>query len=148
MRSCSRPIAPTIRPADFGQRAWAWLRAIVASGGHSVPAETVARRYGAGSRDMFTGYLPLAISHWLSPTGDLPLADVASLYDNAGEAPILMGERESGGELVVHVGALGAEGKNIPMAGLTPRQPANRTPPLGEVIAVLNHGQPDRATAG
>jgi predicted ABC-type ATPase len=60
----------------------------VAAGGHSVPAATVIRRYRAGLRNMFTDYLPMA--------------DVAAIYDHAGDAPILIAQRESGAELVVH----------------------------------------------
>jgi predicted ABC-type ATPase len=60
----------------------------VAAGGHSIPAEIVTRRYWAGLRNLFTDYLPLA--------------DVAPIYDYAGDAPILIVQRESRAELVVH----------------------------------------------
>jgi predicted ABC-type ATPase len=60
----------------------------VAGGGHSIPAKIVIRRYWAGLRNMFTDYLPLA--------------DVASIYDHGGHAPVLIAQRESGAELLVH----------------------------------------------
>jgi predicted ABC-type ATPase len=60
----------------------------VSAGGHSIPAEIVIRRYWAGLRNMFTDYLPLA--------------DDASIYDYAGDAPILVAQRGSGAELVIH----------------------------------------------
>jgi predicted ABC-type ATPase len=52
----------------------------VAEGGHSIPAEIVVRRYWAGLRNLLTDYLPLA--------------GVASIYDYAGDAPILIAQRE------------------------------------------------------
>jgi predicted ABC-type ATPase len=59
----------------------------VAAGGHSIPAETITRRYWSGLRNMVTDYLPVA--------------DVAAVYDNAGDEPILIAERASDVELVV-----------------------------------------------
>jgi predicted ABC-type ATPase len=60
----------------------------VAAGGHDIPAATVARRYTAGLRNMCAHYLPLA--------------DVATIYDNAGDKPILIAERIPGTDLLVH----------------------------------------------
>jgi predicted ABC-type ATPase len=60
----------------------------VADGGHSVPADIVIRRYRAGWRNMLTYYLPLA--------------DAAAIYDNGGDMPILVAERATGIELVIH----------------------------------------------
>ena len=60
----------------------------VAAGGHSVPEETVARRYRAGLLNMHAEYLPMA--------------DAAAIYDNAGDKPILVAERASGVGLTVH----------------------------------------------
>jgi predicted ABC-type ATPase len=59
----------------------------VAAGGHSVPAEIVTRRYWVGLRNMFADYLPVA--------------DVAAIYDNAGDEPILIAEQAPGVVLVV-----------------------------------------------
>ena len=51
----------------------------VRMGGHSVPAETVRRRYRAGVRNFFGLYERLA-STW-------------RVYDNSGDAPRLIAER-------------------------------------------------------
>ena len=48
-------------------------------GGHNVPAETVRRRYGAGLRNLFNLYEPLA-SAW-------------RLYDSSGLKPALIADR-------------------------------------------------------
>jgi len=48
-------------------------------GGHSVPMETIRRRYRAGARNFFDLYERLA-STW-------------RLYDNSGDAPRLIAER-------------------------------------------------------
>lgn len=80
----------------------------VASGGHSVPDETVTRRYWAGLRNMFAEYLPVA--------------DVASLYDNGGNEPILIARRARWRTRGARRRTLGTDGKNVAMADLTPTQ--------------------------
>jgi predicted ABC-type ATPase len=60
----------------------------VAEGGHFVPREIVIRRYRAGLRNLLADYLPLA--------------DIASVYDNADDKPILIADRAPGAELVIH----------------------------------------------
>ncbi len=52
----------------------------VAQGGHPVPDAIVARRYWAGLRNLRRLYLPLA--------------DVATIYDNADGGRVLVAERE------------------------------------------------------
>jgi predicted ABC-type ATPase len=59
----------------------------VRAGGHAVQPEIVVRRYWAGLRNLRALYLPLA--------------DVAAIYDNAGETPILIAERIAGTDLLV-----------------------------------------------
>jgi predicted ABC-type ATPase len=60
----------------------------VATGGHAVHPAIVTRRYWGGLKNMRANYLPLA--------------DVAAIYDNAGDEPILIAERISGADLTVH----------------------------------------------
>ena len=60
----------------------------VAAGGHAVQPEIVVRRYWSGLRNMYSSYLPLA--------------DVAAVYDNGGDEPILIAERITGADLTVH----------------------------------------------
>ncbi len=60
----------------------------VSAGGHAVQPEIIKRRYWAGLRNFRSLYLPLA--------------DVAAIYDNAGEQPILIAERIADASLVVH----------------------------------------------
>jgi predicted ABC-type ATPase len=60
----------------------------VAKGGHSVPAEVVVRRYYAGLRNMHEFYLPAV--------------DSASIYDNSGDIPVLVAERNPNSHLFVH----------------------------------------------
>ena len=60
----------------------------VSAGGHAVPPEIVIRRYWTGLSNMRAFYLPLA--------------DVAAIYDNAAAEPILIAERISGADLIVH----------------------------------------------
>jgi predicted ABC-type ATPase len=59
----------------------------VAKGGHAVPPKVVVRRYRAGLRNMYAHYLPLA--------------DVAAIYDNSGDEPILIAEGIAGADLTV-----------------------------------------------
>ena len=59
----------------------------VAEGGHDVERDTIVRRYWGGLRNMRCYYLPLA--------------NVAAIYDNGGDEPILIAERASGSELDV-----------------------------------------------
>ena len=54
----------------------------VAHGGHRIPADVVRRRYASGLRNMRHGFLPLA--------------DVARIYDNSGNSPILVAEKHPG----------------------------------------------------
>jgi predicted ABC-type ATPase len=63
----------------------------VSAGGHAVPSDVIVRRYWAGLRNMRAFYLPLA--------------DVAAIYDNAGEEPVLIAERVPKSDLVVYDGA-------------------------------------------
>jgi predicted ABC-type ATPase len=60
----------------------------VRAGGHAVQPEIIIRRYWAGLLNMRAVYLPLA--------------DVAAIYDNAGDVPILIAERSAGADLIVH----------------------------------------------
>ena len=60
----------------------------VAAGGHSVPADAVVRRYRRGVHNLLTGYLPLA--------------DIAGIYDNAGDERRLIADRADGDDLLVH----------------------------------------------
>jgi predicted ABC-type ATPase len=62
----------------------------VSAGGHGVPSDVIVRRYWAGLRNMRAFYLPLA--------------DVAAIYDNAGEEPVLIAERVPKSDLVVYDG--------------------------------------------
>jgi predicted ABC-type ATPase len=64
------------------------VAARVAAGGHSFPSETVVRRYWAGLRNLFTDYLPLA--------------DLAAIYDNSGDEPILIADRAPDSEPAIH----------------------------------------------
>lgn len=61
-------------------------------GGHSVPAETVQRRYSAGLRNFFRLYRPLA-DRWY-------------FYDNSGNEPILIAEGSAGREAAIERPAL------------------------------------------
>lgn len=54
----------------------------VLKGGHSIPDETVTRRYRSGLRNMREFYLPLA--------------DVALIYDNSDEGRVLILEKSPG----------------------------------------------------
>jgi predicted ABC-type ATPase len=51
----------------------------VARGGHHIPEDMIIRRYSAGMYNMRHVFLPLA--------------DVALIYDNSGEAPLLIAEK-------------------------------------------------------
>ncbi len=59
----------------------------VAQGGHPVPDAVVVRRYLAGLRNMRRLYLPLA--------------DVATIYDNADGGRVLIAEREQRGPFII-----------------------------------------------
>jgi predicted ABC-type ATPase len=54
----------------------------VSRGGHNIPTSDIVRRYSAGMRNMRHVFLPLA--------------DVALIYDNSVEPPILVGDKEHG----------------------------------------------------
>ena len=68
-----------------------WLRSVelaiqrvqarVQSGGHDIPTETIRRRYGAGLRNLFKIYIPLADSYLI--------------YDNSAREPALVAESGS-----------------------------------------------------
>jgi len=58
------------------------IRARVALGGHSVPDDTVRRRYARGITNFHTTYAPLADNWWL--------------YDNSGREPRLVARSTSG----------------------------------------------------
>ena len=58
-----------------------------AHGGHLIPDDVVRRRYAAGLHNM---------RHVL-----LPLADIGMIYDNSGEAPLLIAEKRARAELLV-----------------------------------------------
>jgi predicted ABC-type ATPase len=60
----------------------------VAAGGHSVPEETVQRRYRAGIRNFFSLYQPIVTS-W-------------ALYNASGPEPTLVAERLESEELKVY----------------------------------------------
>ncbi len=60
----------------------------VTEGGHDVERGTIVRRYRVGLRNMRSYYLPLA--------------NVAAIYDNGGDEPILVAERASGSELDIY----------------------------------------------
>jgi predicted ABC-type ATPase len=72
-----------------------WLRSVdiaiervadrVRKGGHSIPDHVVLRRYHAGLRNMIRLYLPAV--------------DTALVYDNSGDAPVLIAERGRDGHL-------------------------------------------------
>jgi len=53
----------------------------VACGGHHIHTDTIIRRYSAGVRNMRDEFLPLA--------------DVAFIYDNSGNSPLLIAEKRS-----------------------------------------------------
>lgn len=59
----------------------------VARGGHHIPDDVVIRRYAAGIHNMRHAFLPLA--------------DVALIYDNSGESPLLIAEKRPGEALVI-----------------------------------------------
>jgi predicted ABC-type ATPase len=54
----------------------------VGRGGHHIPEDAIIRRYAAGMYNMRHVFLPLA--------------DVASIYDNSGAYPLLIAEKRSG----------------------------------------------------
>jgi predicted ABC-type ATPase len=56
--------------------------------GHSIPAEVIVRRYYAGLRNLRHIYLPAV--------------DTASIYDNSGDAPVLIAERNSDRHFILH----------------------------------------------
>jgi predicted ABC-type ATPase len=60
----------------------------VARGGHNIPEDVIHRRYAAGVYNMRHAFLPLA--------------DVALIYDNSNEPPILIGEKRSSLPFTVH----------------------------------------------
>jgi predicted ABC-type ATPase len=60
----------------------------VALGGHHIPDDVVIRRHRNSLKNLLRGYLPVA--------------DSAALYDNSGEAPVLIAEKPDGQELVVY----------------------------------------------
>jgi predicted ABC-type ATPase len=60
----------------------------VAHGGHHIPEDVIHRRYTAGVYNMRYAFLPLA--------------DVALIYDNSTDPPILIGEKRSGSAFEVH----------------------------------------------
>jgi predicted ABC-type ATPase len=59
-----------------------------AAGGHFIPPEAVVRRYWGGLRNLVDHYLPAA--------------DVVAIYDNSGDRPLLIADREPGAALLVH----------------------------------------------
>ena len=60
----------------------------VRQGGHSISDEVIFRRFRTGLWNMLHLYLPLA--------------DTAAIYDNSQRQRILIADRESGGQLVIH----------------------------------------------
>ena len=60
----------------------------VAAGGHWIPEDVIRRRYFAGLSNMRNIFMLLA--------------DVALIYDNSGERPVLIAEKRDGSELHVH----------------------------------------------
>jgi predicted ABC-type ATPase len=59
----------------------------VAHGGHRIPDDVIIRRYAAGLYNMRHAFVPLA--------------DVALIYDNSRESPLLIAEKRSGATLDV-----------------------------------------------
>jgi len=70
------------------QAALARVEKRIAHGGHRIPADVIVRRYAAGLRNMRFGFLPLA--------------DIARVYDNSGDRPALIAEKDPGLALLVH----------------------------------------------
>jgi predicted ABC-type ATPase len=64
------------------QAAMARVAQRVARGGHHIPEDVIHRRYAAGLYNMRHAFLPLA--------------DIALIYDNSIEPPLLIGEKRSG----------------------------------------------------
>ncbi len=62
----------------------------VAGGGHAIEPPVIVRRYWSGLRNMRTRYLPLA--------------DIAAIYDNSGNEPILVAEQFSPNGPVIYDG--------------------------------------------
>ena len=60
----------------------------VSQGGHSIPQDTIARRYFGGLSNMLSLYLPLAHS--------------AAIYDNSGRRRILVAEKEASLPLMIY----------------------------------------------
>ena len=60
----------------------------VAAGGHRIPDDVIRRRYFAGLSNMRHVFMMLA--------------DVALIYDNSGDSPVLIAEQRAGSELLVH----------------------------------------------
>jgi predicted ABC-type ATPase len=57
-------------------------------GGHTIPADVVIRRYKAGLANLRTLYLPLA--------------DLATIYDNSDDGRVLIAEKAPGASLRIH----------------------------------------------
>jgi predicted ABC-type ATPase len=72
------------------QMAIARVRKRVLAGGHSIPIETIKRRYQAGLKNFFDLYLPLVDQWWLFDNSSVDLP-----------RPIATGSHD--GKLVVHV---------------------------------------------
>ncbi len=68
--------------------AQARVRQRVREGGHAVPPAVIARRFVGGLRNLRRLYLPLA--------------DVAMIYDNGATGGVLVAEKTSVGEFIVH----------------------------------------------
>jgi predicted ABC-type ATPase len=60
----------------------------VAQGGHNIPEDVIVRRYAAGVYNMRHVFLPLA--------------DVASIYDNSVEPSVLIGAKDSASPFTVY----------------------------------------------
>ena len=60
-------------------------------GGHTIPGDVVIRRYKAGLANLRTLYLPLA--------------DLATIYDNSDDGRVLIAEKAPGASLRIHDGA-------------------------------------------
>ena len=60
----------------------------VAAGGHRMPDDVIRRRYLAGLSNMRHVFLPLA--------------DVAVIYDNCGESPVMIAEKRPNSGFRVH----------------------------------------------
>jgi hypothetical protein len=83
----------------YRQPKWPWRGSRSASRPAVIPSR---RRPSSAGIGRVCEICSQTMSHGLCPTDYVPLADIVAVYDNGGSEPILIADRLSGAEFVVH----------------------------------------------